>query len=90
MTPHDADCRDWDIVGPVCETGDFLGKDRALALEAGDYLAVRSAGAYGFVMASNYNSRNRPAEVMVDGDQAFLVRARETVDEQLRLETLLP
>jgi diaminopimelate decarboxylase len=90
VTPHDADCRDWDIVGPVCETGDFLGKDRALALEAGDYLAVRSAGAYGFVMASNYNSRNRPAEVIVDGDQAFLVRARETVDEQLRLETLLP
>ena len=90
VTPHDADCRDWDIVGPVCETGDFLGKDRALALEAGDYLAVRSAGAYGFVMASNYNSRNRPAEVMVDGDQAFLVRARENVDEQLRLETLLP
>ena len=90
VTPHDADCRDWDIVGPVCETGDFLGKDRALALEAGDYLAVRSAGAYGFVMASNYNSRNRPAEVMVDGDQAFLVRARETIDEQLRLETLLP
>jgi len=90
VTPHDADCRDWDIVGPVCETGDFLGKNRALALEAGDYLAVRSAGAYGFVMASNYNSRNRPAEVMVDGDQAFLVRARETVDEQLRLETLLP
>ena len=90
VKPHDADCRDWDIVGPVCETGDFLGKDRALALEAGDYLAVRSAGAYGFVMASNYNSRNRPAEVMVDGDQAFLVRARETVDEQLRLETLLP
>ena len=90
VTPHEADCRDWDIVGPVCETGDFLGKDRALALESGDYLAVRSAGAYGFVMASNYNSRNRPAEVMVDGDQAFLVRARETVDEQLRLETLLP
>lgn len=90
VKPHDADCRDWDIVGPVCETGDFLGKDRALALEAGDYLAVRSAGAYGFVMASNYNSRNRPAEVMVDGDQAFLVRSRETVDEQLRLETLLP
>ena len=90
VKPHDADCRDWDIVGPVCETGDFLGKDRALALEPGDYLAVRSAGAYGFVMASNYNSRNRPAEVMVDGDQAFLVRARETVDEQLRLETLLP
>ena len=90
VTPHEADCRDWDIVGPVCETGDFLGKDRALALEPGDLLAVRSAGAYGFAMASNYNSRNRPAEVMVDGDQAFLVRARETLEDQLRLETLLP
>ena len=90
VTPHEADCHDWDIVGPVCETGDFLGKDRALALEPGDLLAVRSAGAYGFAMASNYNSRNRPAEVMVDGDQAFLVRARETLEDQLRLETLLP
>lgn len=90
VTPHDADCRTWDIVGPVCETGDFLGKERALALEPGDVLAVRSAGAYGFVMASNYNARNRPAEVMVDGDQAFLVRARETLDDQLRLETLIP
>jgi len=90
VTPHDADCRDWDIVGPVCETGDFLGKDRALSLETGDLLAVRSAGAYGFAMASNYNSRNRPAEVMVDGDQAFVVRQRETVEDQLKLESLLP
>lgn len=90
VTPHDADCRDWDIVGPVCETGDFLGKDRALSLETGDLLAVRSAGAYGFAMASNYNSRNRPAEIMVDGDQAFVVRQRETYDEQLKLESLLP
>lgn len=90
VTPHEADCRDWDIVGPVCETGDFLGKDRALALEPGDLLAVRSAGAYGFSMASNYNTRNRPAEIMVDGDQAFLVRARETIDDQLRLESLIP
>ncbi|ASK35527.1 diaminopimelate decarboxylase [Alcanivorax sp. N3-2A] len=90
VTPHEADCRDWDIVGPVCETGDFLGKDRALALEPGDLLAVRSAGAYGFAMASNYNSRNRAAEVMVDGDQAFLVRARETIEEQLKLESLIP
>ncbi|MCH8542481.1 MAG: diaminopimelate decarboxylase [Alcanivorax sp.] len=90
VQPHDADCREWDIVGPVCETGDFLGKQRALALEAGDLLAVRSAGAYGFSMASNYNSRNRPAEIMVDGDQAFLVRQRETIEEQLRLESLLP
>jgi diaminopimelate decarboxylase len=90
VQPHDADCRDWDIVGPVCETGDFLGKDRTLSLESGDLLAVRSAGAYGFSMASNYNSRNRVAEVMVDGDQAYLVRQRETYDEQLRLESLLP
>lgn len=90
IRPHDSDCRDWDIVGPVCETGDFLGKDRALALETGDLLAVRSAGAYGFTMASNYNSRNRPPEIMVDGDQAFVVRRRETVAEQLAPESLLP
>ena len=90
VAPHDADCREWDIVGPVCETGDFLGKDRALALETGDLLAVRSAGAYGFSMASNYNSRNRAAEVVVDGDQAFLVRKRETFDDQIKLESLLP
>ena len=60
--------KNWDLVGPVCETGDFLGKDRRLALAAGDLLAVRSAGAYGFVMSSNYNTRNRPPELMVDGD----------------------
>ena len=90
VAPHDADCREWDIVGPVCETGDFLGKQRALALETGDLLAVRSAGAYGFAMASNYNTRNRPAEIMVDGDQAFLVRQRESIEDQLRLESLLP
>ncbi|MEI7867526.1 MAG: diaminopimelate decarboxylase [Candidatus Methylumidiphilus sp.] len=69
----------WDIVGPICETGDFLGKDRELAIHQGDLLAVRSAGAYGFSMSSNYNSRPRPAEVMVDGDKAHLVRARESV-----------
>ncbi|MDF1821083.1 MAG: diaminopimelate decarboxylase [Alcanivoracaceae bacterium] len=90
VTPRDADCRNWDVVGPVCETGDFLGKDRVLSLESGDLLAVRSAGAYGFSMASNYNSRNRPAEVLVDGDQAWLVRQRETVADQLRQESLIP
>mgnify|MGYP005752037861 CR=1 FL=1 len=90
VAPHDADCREWDIVGPVCETGDFLGKQRTLALESGDLLAIRSAGAYGFSMASNYNSRNRAAEIMVDGDQAYVVRQRENYDEQLRLESLLP
>lgn len=80
----------WDLVGPVCETGDFLGKDRHLSLEAGDLLAVRSAGAYGFVMSSNYNSRNRPPELMVDGDQVHVARSRETLDDQMRLESLLP
>ncbi|SEL64302.1 diaminopimelate decarboxylase [Halomonas daqiaonensis] len=79
-----------DVVGPVCETGDFLGKDRALAIAAGDLLAVRSAGAYGFAMASNYNSRPRPAEVMVDGDRAHLVRRRERLDELWAGESLLP
>lgn len=80
----------YDIVGPVCETGDFLGKDRELSLVQDDLLAVKSAGAYGFTMSSNYNSRNRAAEVMVDGDQCYLVRRRETVEEQLQQEQLLP
>ena len=80
--------RCYDIVGPVCETGDFLGKDRELALAEGDLLAVRSAGAYGFSMASNYNSRPRPAEVMVDGDQARLVRKREDLSDLYRGEYL--
>jgi diaminopimelate decarboxylase (EC 4.1.1.20) len=82
--------RIYDLVGPVCETGDFLGKDRELDIQAGDLLAVRSAGAYGFTMASNYNSRNRAAEVMVDGDVAHLIREREDIDHQLAGEQLLP
>jgi diaminopimelate decarboxylase len=65
----------------VCETGDFLGKDRELAIQAGDYLAVRSAGAYGFVMASNYNSRCRPVEIMVDGKEVHVVREREKLKD---------
>jgi len=69
--------RNYDVVGPICETGDFLGKDRQLTLAEGDYLAVRSAGAYGATMSSNYNSRCRPAEVMVDNEKAFVVRERE-------------
>nr|WP_297461022.1 diaminopimelate decarboxylase [uncultured Halomonas sp.] len=80
----------YDVVGPVCETGDFLGKDRELAVAAGDLLAVRSAGAYGFVMASNYNSRPRPPEVMVDGDRVHLIRRRESVESLWAGETLLP
>ena len=80
----------YDIVGPVCETGDFLGKDRQLALADGELLAVRSAGAYGFSMSSNYNSRPRAAEVMVDGSTAYLVRQRETVTELFAGESRLP
>lgn len=80
----------WDVVGPVCETGDFLGKDRQLNLKTGDLLAVNSAGAYGFAMASNYNSRNRPAEVMVDGAERHLVRQRESYEQQMAGEHLLP
>ncbi|WP_448549501.1 diaminopimelate decarboxylase [Thalassotalea fusca] len=80
----------YDIVGPVCETGDFLGKERQLAIGAGDLLAVRSAGAYGFTMSSNYNSRPRAAEVMVDGENHHLVRERETIQSLWQGETLLP
>lgn len=86
---NDTNEKIWDLVGPVCETGDFLGKDRPLRLQAGDLLAVRSAGAYGFVMSSNYNSRNRPPELMVDGDQVHVVRRRETLEEQLEPESCL-
>ncbi|MCF6324841.1 MAG: diaminopimelate decarboxylase [Gammaproteobacteria bacterium] len=80
----------YDIVGPVCETGDFIGKKRELSVEPGDLLAVRSSGAYGFSMSSTYNSRPRCAEVMVDGDQYFLIRRRETVEELYRGESILP
>ena len=80
----------YDVVGPVCETGDFLGKKRTLAIEKNDLLVVRCVGAYGFAMSSNYNTRNRPAEVMVDKDKAHLIRRRETVEEQIAPECLLP
>ncbi len=80
----------WDLVGPVCETGDFLGKGRDLALAPGDLLVVRGSGAYGFTMSSNYNSRPRAAEVMVDGDEVHLVRPRETVASLFAGEVLLP
>ena len=86
----DREMREYDIVGPVCETGDFLGKDRSLALAQGDLLAVRSAGAYGFTMSSNYNSRPRVAEVMVDGEQVHSVRTRETIDDLMTGESILP
>jgi len=78
----------YDVVGPVCETGDFLGKERSLAIDSGDYLAVLGAGAYGFTMSSNYNSRMRAAEVMVDGEKIHLVRERETIADLLRGESI--
>jgi diaminopimelate decarboxylase len=82
--------RVYDIVGPVCESGDWLGRDRRLALAAGDLLAIRTAGAYGFTMSSNYNTRPRAAELMVDGKDVHLIRARESVEDLLRGESLLP
>jgi diaminopimelate decarboxylase len=90
VQPRSGEARDYDVVGPVCETGDFLGKQRALVLAEDDLLAVRSAGAYGFTMSSNYNSRPRAAEVMVDGAQLHLIRDRESMDDLYRQEHLLP
>lgn len=85
-----APARIYDVVGPVCETGDFLGKERELAIVEGDLLAIRSAGAYGFTMSSNYNSRPRVAEVLVDGDKDYLIRQRETIEQLWSGEKLLP
>lgn len=90
VQPRDGEARRYDLVGPICETGDFLGKDRELVLAEGDLLAVRSAGAYGFVMSSNYNTRGRAAEVLVDGEQVHLVRRRESIEELYAGESLLP
>ena len=80
----------YDVVGPVCESSDFLGKERVLCIKAGDLLAVRSAGAYGFAMSSNYNTRPRSAEIMVDHDKSYLVRPRETITELFAGESCLP
>jgi diaminopimelate decarboxylase len=80
----------YDIVGPVCESGDWLGRDRKLAVEEGDLLAILSAGAYGFVMASNYNTRPKPAEIMVDGKNAYVIRARENIADLFASENVLP
>ncbi|RMT77737.1 diaminopimelate decarboxylase [Pseudomonas viridiflava] len=90
VRPRDGAARPYDIVGPICETGDFLAKGRELALAEGDLLAVHSAGAYGFVMSSNYNTRGRAAEVLVDDTHTFEVRRRETVAELFAGESLLP
>jgi diaminopimelate decarboxylase len=80
----------YDVVGPVCESGDWLGRDRTLAVRQGDWLAVLSAGAYGMSMASNYNSRGRAAEVLVSGEDAWLIREREQPSDLFRTERLLP
>ncbi|OTG65413.1 diaminopimelate decarboxylase [Acinetobacter silvestris] len=91
VTPRtDVEIKEWDVVGAICETGDFLGKERELAIQENDVLAVLGAGAYGFVMSSNYNSRGRAAEVMVDADQAHLIRERETIESLWKNERLLP
>lgn len=87
---RDCEPRVYDVVGPVCESADFLGKQRTLSIAEKDLLCVRSSGAYAYVMSSNYNSRPRAAEVMVDGGEAHLVRAREEVEDLYALESLLP
>lgn len=90
VVPREGDTSTYDIVGPVCETSDFLGKERDFNIQPGDFLAVRSSGAYGFTMSSNYNTRPRAVEVMVDGDTVHVVRQRETLDDLLRGEQVLP
>ncbi|WP_064601539.1 diaminopimelate decarboxylase [Photobacterium sp. J15] len=90
VVPREGEVVTYDVVGPICETGDFIGKDRGLCVELGDLLAVRSAGAYGFVMASNYNTRVRAAEIMVDGQNAHVVRERELLEQLWQSEHVLP
>ena len=90
VRPRAGDVRRWQVVGPVCESADFLAHDRDLALAEGDLIAVRQAGAYGFVMSSNYNTRPRACEVVVDGTHAHLARARETIPDLFARESRLP
>lgn len=90
VIPRKGDEMTWDLVGPVCETSDFLAKERLLTLDTEDYLAVMSSGAYSFAMSSNYNTRPRAAEIMIDGKQVHLIRERESINDLLRGETLLP
>ncbi|MFZ9250715.1 MAG: diaminopimelate decarboxylase [Hylemonella sp.] len=89
LSPRGGKSQVWDVVGPVCESGDWLGRERALDLATGDFVAVLSAGAYCMSMASNYNSRGRAAEVLVNGEQSYLIRQRETVADQMRHEQLV-
>jgi diaminopimelate decarboxylase len=90
VTPRRAPGRRYEIVGPICESGDFLGRDRELSLAEGDLLAIMSAGAYGMTMSSNYNSRPRAAEVMVSGDRMHLIRERESIAQLFAQERLWP
>lgn len=90
VVPREGQADDYDVVGPICESADWLARQRRLVIEAGDVLALESAGAYAMVMASNYNTRARAAEVMVDGDHHYIVRERETLDDLLRGESTLP
>ncbi|MCW9015303.1 MAG: diaminopimelate decarboxylase [Gammaproteobacteria bacterium] len=90
LLPRTGETKAYDLVGPVCETGDFLGKDRQLNLQQGDFLAIRSSGAYGFTMSSNYNTRPRAVELMVDGTQVHVIRQRESLDQLLQGEAILP
>ena len=90
VTQRAAQAKTWDVVGPICESGDWLARERDLAIEQGDLLAIMSAGAYGMTMSSNYNSRGRAAEVMIDGDRAHLIRKREQVPDLFALESILP
>jgi diaminopimelate decarboxylase len=90
VVPRSGAAKTYDIVGPVCESGDWLARERELAIEQGDLLAIMSAGAYGMTMSSNYNTRGRAAEVMVDGDKVHLIRKREEPSELFKLESLLP
>ncbi|MBJ7264833.1 MAG: diaminopimelate decarboxylase, partial [Burkholderiaceae bacterium] len=90
VAAHGGSVRRYDIVGPVCESGDWLAKDRDLALAQGQVLALESAGAYSMAMSSNYNTRGRAAEVLVDGAHFHVVRHRETFEDQIRGESTLP
>jgi diaminopimelate decarboxylase len=88
LKPRSEPANTWEVVGPICESGDWIGHDRDLSVQPGDLLAVLSAGAYCMSMASNYNTRNRAAEVLVDGYQTHLIRERESYADQMRLEHL--
>ncbi|MBL8460865.1 MAG: diaminopimelate decarboxylase, partial [Zoogloea sp.] len=90
VAPRELAATRYEVVGPICESGDFLGHDRDLAVETGDLLAILSAGAYGMTMSSNYNTRPRAAEVLVDGDTIHVIRQRETLEHLLRGERPLP